>query len=548
MTFLSLRKSMVAAFFLGFMAPKALLADDKNYILATLQTPDSVLPFQQYSGPTSALKSLLFPPILAGQPDGRVRCILCKDVPELESKRRKESKKTEHTISLELKKDLQWADGRDITAADVKFSLEMMAKADYPRGQGPILPIERIILDKDDKRKLTLVLRHRRADAFQLFAISLVPEHRRQQLEAVWSDPIKARELLKTVDFSYGPLKIESRSDQKWILTSNTKTSWERQSDRPIELRFYPDVKSFADALKSDEIDQTDELEWKVYRQVLVEAPELQGKYASTSTPSSRMNVLLINMHSPLLVNPQLRQALHYAIDRKRINTTDYAGLGEEAEGIITHEFAERLDEKRSPGYQPKMAMQLLEKAGWGKFDGKYRVAEGQKLSLTLVCPAGRSQGAWVDVIRENLASLGIQLNVETPSEEDFMKKILSHRRFRDLACVTWDLPPLSVPNNIFHSLAIPTIDNDFMGLNFSAWDQAVVNRLLDSMLRQSDLAHFAKQFGRLDKIFLNELPAISLVYIPKVTLTRKQNVVEDASELQSDIASYPGSFERKKM
>lgn len=543
----SLSRSVAIVLFCGLLAPKSLSADDKNYILATLQSPDDLLPFLQYSGRTSALKSLLFPPILSVQPDGRVRCILCKDVPDVEAKRNKEKKETEYSITIELKKDLHWADGRDITADDIKFSLEMMAKATYPKGQAPILPIARIILNKEEKRKATLILRHRRSDAFQLFAISLLPEHRRKDLEAVWNDPVKARKLLKQPSFAYGPLKIEKAESNRWMLVSNSKTSWERQSDRPIELRFYSDTKTLSEAFSRNEIDQSDELEWNTYKQLLNDHPDLTEKYSSSSNPSSRMNVLLINLHSPLLVNPQLRQALFFAIDRKQINGKEFFGLAEEAEGVITHEFAERLEEKRVPSYQPQLAGQILDKAGWSKFEDHVRVAEGQKLALNLVCPAERSQGPWIEILKKNLEAQGIQLTVEKPNEEEFLKKVLSHRRFRDLACVAWDLPTLSVPNNLFHSLAIPTIDNDFMGLNYSAWDQNVVNRILDSMLRETDLPHFAKLFGRLDKMFLNELPAIPLVYVPRVTVSRKQHVVDDAPELQEDLATYPGSFVSKK-
>lgn len=504
-------------------------AADKPYVLGTLRNPADVLPLMQYSGQTNVLRGLIFPPVLYVQNDGRIRCQLCKDVPSVEVKK---GESGTFVISVELKKGFRWGDGKNVTARDVKFTLENMAKAPYPAGQHPILPIKKIELDKDNERKLTLQLSHRRSDAFQLFAISLLPAHRAADLAAVGNQPDKILALFKDPAFSYGPYRIASEDAQGWQLVVNEKTEWDSKPDQDLTLRFFSKVEDLTAALKSGTVDQSDELDWTAYNSLRHQWPEVTSKYEASSTPSSQLQVLLFNLHSPLFVNPQLRQAFYYAINRAELNKFEYAGLAEPSIGIITEGFAKRLELKRMEAFNPKLATQILDQSGWTKGPDGIRASEGQKFVVTLSCPAGRLDDKWIALLKNELSPMGIRLEVENPEAADYMKKVVSQRRFKDLACASWNLPSLSIPNNIFHSLAIPTRENNYFGSNYSGWDQHVVDKLLDNMLREIELHPFTRQFGRLEKQFLSDLPAVPLVFEPKVTLTLKTPVSSPSEEL----------------
>jgi len=511
-----------------FISPSAHAAEHV-YTIGTTQLPADILPLKQYSGQTNILRNLLFPPILKVQTDGRVRCVLCKDVPIVESRK---GESGTYIISMELKKDLRWGDGSEITAEDVKFTLETMAKSSYPPGHHPILPIKRIEFDKEQKRKITLILKHRRSDAFQLFAISLLPSRREKEVATLIADPAKALDVLKQPDFAYGPYRIAHTTDKTWQLVSNEKSDWEQKPDQPVDLRFFNDLNELREAMKSSAIDQSDEMSWTSFETVKSLWPDLNSKYAVSGTPSSDLKVLLINLHSPLLVNPQLRQALYYALNRDELNKAGYQGLAELGTGLLSEGFAKRLELKRPVGFDKKLANQILDLSGWAKGADGIRSYEGQSFVVKLSCPAGRLNESWLATVKSDLLSLGIKLEVDHPDGSDYMKKVVSERRFKDLACATWSLPPLSIPNNIFHSLAIPNRENSYFGANYSAWDQHVVDRLLDNMLRETNLHHFTRQFGRLEKQFLSDLPGLPLVFEPKVTLTLKTPVLMPSEEL----------------
>lgn len=502
---------------------------ERSFTLGTLLHADQILPYKQYSGDTTTLQNLLFPPVLFVGRDGRIRCNLCKEVPTVEI--RKGGGAT-FIISMELKKDLKWGDGKSISAQDVKFSLEQMAKANYPSGAHPILPIRRIELDRDQKRKITLVLRHRRSDAFQLFAISLLPAHRAKDLESIWNKPSRTIELIQDPAFTYGTYRVASANASLWNLVPNEKTEWDQKPDQPLSVKFFANRDELIAAMKARAIDQTDELSWQDFESLRASWPEYTQTFAKAATPSDTMQVLLLNLHSPLLVNPQLRQALFSAVNREALNTIAYDGLATTGNGLISETFAARLDRPRQTPYNPKLAAQILDQSGWARGADGLRASEGQKFVLSLSCPKERLNEKWLAAVGADLLKLGIKLEVEHPDNADYMKKVVSERRFKDMACVSWTLPQLSIPNNLFHSLAIPTRENNYFGSNYSAWDAHVVDKILDNMLREIELHHFVRQFGRLDKQFMSDLPGIPLVYEPKVTLIQRSQDIKPSEEL----------------
>ncbi|MES2746646.1 MAG: ABC transporter substrate-binding protein [Bdellovibrionota bacterium] len=502
---------------------------DRPFTLGTLIPAQTVMPYKQYSGDSSMIRNLLFPPILNVGLDGRVRCTLCKDVPTVEVRK---GESGTFVISMELKKDLKWGDGTAITAKDVKFTLEQMAKANYPAGEHPILPIRRIELDKEQSRKITLVLRHRRSDAFQLFAISLLPLHRAKDLEGLSARPLDSIKLISDPSFTYGTYRVESATDSSFQLVTNEKTEWEQKPDQPLLVRFYKTKDDLLAALKSSAVDQSDELSWQDYESMALSWPEMANVYGKAGKPSDTMDVLLLNLHSPLLVNPQLRQALFYAINREALNKIQFNGLATAGNGLLSDAFATRLDRARQPPYNLKQAAQILDQSGWIKGPDGLRTSEGQRFILNLSCPKERLDDRWLAVLSADLSKLGIKLEVDHPENADYMKKVVAERRFKDVACVNWTLPQLSIPNNLFHSLAIPNRENNHFGANYSAWDAHVVDKLLDNMLREIDLNHFVRQFGRLDKQFMSDLPGIPLVYEPKVILTLKSQSIKPSEEL----------------
>jgi ABC-type transport system substrate-binding protein len=548
------RLSAVLGLSLGFGT--AMKAQDRTFTLASLAPAHKTLPLLQYAGEADVLRMLVAPPILYWGGDGRLTCVLCKEPPEIELRRDEKKKTTELVITLEVARKLDWGDGKPITRKDIKFTLETMAKAPYPRGQHPILPIQRIELDPTHAQKISLVLRHRRADGPQLFAISLLPAHRAPQVAALLkagATPEGTLQVMKDPAYWYGPFRVAEASAHQLKLVPNKRTEWEDLPKHDLAVRFYPDLKTLAGGLQAGEIDQTlsQQLSWSQYQDLQALIPDLTQRYEAELLPGTSLEVLLLNLRSPILNNPQLRMGLFHAINRQAINQTYYAAGGTAPEGLLRPELLDRLGEKPQPAYQPKLAGHMLEAAGWTQKPGQSRLSEnGTPLILTFNCTEARLRTGWHKSVEQDLAAQGISLKTELIPEEEYFRQTLGHLRFKDLACMRWRLPPLTSPIHLFHSLAIPDAENGYVGLNYSGWDQTVVNRILERMVREHGTTHFLRLMSRLEKQFLTDIPAIPLVYLPEVTLSRKVAPDSETRNLQKTLAIYPADEEggRRKL
>jgi peptide/nickel transport system substrate-binding protein len=515
----------------------------KPFVIGSLQDPYRVYPLLQKSGENKLVRHLTNPPILTVRNDGRIICILCKETPELVRRKDEEKNTSVYVVELELKKKLKWGDGTAITPQDIKFTLETMARADYGKGKDPLLPIRRIEMDPDQDNKISLILTHRRPDAFQLFAISLLPSHKADVIQKLQKDPHDANWWSKLQDpgLYYGAYLVKSATADRWQLTSNPEGEWEEAPTQDLELRLYNGIPSLARALQNSEVDQTaeGELSWANWLELKTQVPGLEQKFALQSRPGQTLELIILNLRSPLLVNPQLRQILQHAIQRQTLVKTQLQGHGLPAFTALHPAQLDRINDKVKDPYQPQRVAQLLEQIGGRKSPEGTLTIDGQKINLVLTCTEPRLKSGIYQSVLDDLKKIGANIQLEVIPEELFVRETLPQRRFKDMACMRWNLPPLSTPINLMHSLAIPSADNNYFGQNFSGWDMNVVDRILESMQRDAEPYHLQRMLSRLDKQFMSELPGFPLVFLPDAWLIRKQPA-KDILETQERISAYP--------
>jgi peptide/nickel transport system substrate-binding protein len=516
----------------------------KPFVIGSLEDPAGIYPLMQKAGENKTVRHLINPPILTVRNDGRIICILCKETPELSSRR--DEDKTVYTVELELKKKLTWGDGTPITPKDVKYTLETMALTDYGKGKDPLLPIRRIEMDKNHKNKLRLVLTHRRPDAFQLFAISLLPSHKAATIQKLQKDPKDAAwwKHLQDPGLYYGAYIVKGASADRWQLVSNREGEWEDAPTQDLELRLYNGIPALAKAVQAGEVDQTaeGELSWLNWLALKQQAPGIEEKFSLQSRPGHTLELIILNLRSPLLVNPQLRQILQHAIQRQTLVQNQLQGHGAAAFTALHPAQLERINDKPSDPYQPQRVAQLLEQIRARKTQDGTLTIDGQKINLVLTCSDERMKSGFYQPILEDLRKIGVNVQLQIVPEAEYVTETLPQRRFKDMACMRWKLPPLSPPINLMHSLAIPSADNNYFGNNFSGWDMNVVDRILDSMQRDAEPLHLQRLLSRIDKQLMSELPAFPLVFLPNVWLNRKEPGSKDIVETQERIASWPAA------
>jgi peptide/nickel transport system substrate-binding protein len=231
----------------------------------------------------------------------------------------------------------------------------------------------------------------------------------------------------------------------------------------------------------------------------IVDAPNLrdltrmekEGKYNITSFPGF-VYLLAFNTTKPPFDNKLARQALNYAVDRKRILDTVLAGKGEiktlpwssssEAhDPALVNAFPFDLDKAKS----------LLNQAG----------VTSDEIDIISNAPINEVT-AMGPIIQADFAKIGLRANLkpmETPAWTDVGNK----REFRgiDAALTSWiSISPASLP---FTSSYFRASGNK-MG-----WDNADYKRLAETMGAEPDAAKRKVLFNELNKLFHDEAPIV---------------------------------------
>ena len=141
----------------------------------------------------------------------------------------------------------------------------------------------------------------------------------------------------------------------------------------------------------------------------------------------------------PLLRDPSIRRAVHWAIDERQIAATAMAGLAEPATSLLSPAQADwrwEVPEAAQYRYDPQRAKQILEDAGYADRDGDgvREDAAGDELSFRLVAfdeypedqIAARMIVGWC-------RDVGIRLRLESMDEQRLQRRDPGRRRLRPL-------------------------------------------------------------------------------------------------------------------
>ena len=132
--------------------------------------------------------------------------------------------------------------------------------------------------------------------------------------------------------------------------------------------------------------------------------PLIEGneEFTVQYTPSHSVAGLVLNVQNGVTADENVRKAIACAIDREACNVAGFNGTGTIAAGSF-HDFLYYDGGDYTYAYDPEMARQLLADAGY---------AEGD---LTVTIKTSTNYGDVVpQVIQQNLADVGIQVNIES--------------------------------------------------------------------------------------------------------------------------------------
>lgn len=397
-------------------------------------------------------------------------------------------------ITFRLRAGVRWHDGRPFTAEDVKVSFEQVLLRFHARARAGLAPA---IAGIEAPDPATVIFRLRRPHPALLRQLDvteapIVPAHL-----FAGTDPDTNPANLRPV--GTGPFRFEAyRRDDQVVLTRNPayfKPGLPRL-DRLV-FRIIPDANTQVNALLAGEVDM-------LARVAPPDAARLRGQRVTLTETraaaggSNCIMTLSFNLDRPVPGNIALRQAFALGLDRQRMLELVAFGQGRVAEAPIASgiAWAHRPAALGAWPLDPAEANRRLDAAGLP------RGADGVRATLDILhFPAF---ARWSEIMRQQLAPLGIALRVRMMDPAAFAQAVFTRRDF-DLALISYcngTDPEIGV-RRMVHSSAVGNVPFS----NAAGYRNAEVDRLFDRAASLQDDATRGEPYRAAQAILARDLP-----------------------------------------
>jgi peptide/nickel transport system substrate-binding protein len=324
------------------------------------------------------------------------------------------------TVTFDLIDGAKWSDGEPITSEDVKWSLDVLGSNGllFSAYTGNVTAIK--TPDED-----TVIIETSKPDARIVGGlwIYILPKH-------IWGE-VPLKELTGSYQpdiplVGSGPY-IVTEFERGRITTMERNPEW--RGDPPafeeIQMIKYGTDDAVERALDLGEVDFIPEVQAATFERM----GEKEG-IETVKAPTYAFTELAFNLcseencpeaeYNPAIQDKTIRQAIAYSIDRERNNAIANQGTSFVAHGLLPSFYKSfyEVPEQDYP-YDPELANQMLDEAGWTLNDDGVREKDGQVASFDLyVRSESQADVQQAKLIAEQTAEIGVEFNVRAVSTE----------------------------------------------------------------------------------------------------------------------------------
>ena len=409
------------------------------------------------------------------------------------------------TYRFRLASPVRWHDGRLLTSADVKFTFEVIAARLNPNGPIAYRGLEGV--DAPDPR--TVVVRFSQPHpAFLLYlgwpiTGAVLPKHLYEGTN-IRQNPANIRPVgsgaFRFVEWNRGS-----------TITLERNRSYFRQGrpylDRAV-FRVVRDPAGRVVALQNKDVDFVLGFDLPLRDSVQIRrSRELKAVFGMDRAISGQL-FLGLNTSKPPFNDVRVRRAVAHAIEKNIIWQRVFFGLGGAATGPVSRYIGpqyNRLATKHE--YSPQRANQLLDEAGLA------RGAGGMRARLRLAVDGSSADFTRIaDIVREQLAEVGIELTVESFDFNTWFDRVYVRRDY-DLSTGRRLTGPDAIfaMHREFHSTNTQPAQR-----NYYLYRSAEVDQAIEAGLVETDPAKRLQAAHRLQEMIARDVPNIFLMDTPQ--------------------------------
>jgi peptide/nickel transport system substrate-binding protein len=457
---------------------------------------------------SSTLIGMMFAPLLDRKADGTPIPAVAKSVPKPSS--------DGLTYKVELRNDVKWSDGHELTADDVIFYYQVSYDPKYATVVNtPASPELKDLVDSmtaPDKYTVVMKLKKVYAPWVDNFMVEAVPLPKHVLQDVLDRNPKDFRK----ADFNSAPTVFSGPftlgrwdKDAQVVLNANPKHYLGRPHLDQFVMKKVADSVAIANQLKTGEIDvgTIDPSLWddmaaasNVGRVTYVSASwSWYGYQVDPNNPAKRVS-------GKIFSDKSVRQALYMALDRQKIADKVYFKQAVPATSILPATSWALTSDIPKYAYDPSKAGQMLDTAGWKKGPDGTRAKDGQKLTFEIVTNKGnKTRESLVQVMSEQWKQIGVDAQVRLITFPEYVKT----RQTLDFDMVMGGIAFGTDPSDINSMYEAKFIGK---GANRMGYRNPQVDDLLEKAVVTTDRAKRKEIYVQVQKMVMEDMPVGPLV------------------------------------
>ena len=402
------------------------------------------------------------------------------------------------TISFKLKKDLQWADGKPLTSADVLFTWKLITN---PNTRTPYASDYQLVKKASTPDPLTFKVTYESsyAPALDTWAsLHILPKH------------ILKDEDINNTFFSRKPTGSSYYKLDEWIsgqqvtLKANDKSVSGTPLIKKLISRIIPDTSSQFLELTADNIDVMN-INPIQYQRVFPARKDLQQKIALYKELGNGYTYLGFNLKKAPFNDIRVRQALNYAIDKDEVIKGVLLGLGEAISSPYKPGTRWNNPNLSPYPYSPSKALELLADAGYIKDKNGSLTKDGKPLKFEIITNQNKQREMTAVLIQRRLQEIGVKVSIRVIEWASFVNRFIKTGDF-DVVVLGWGLSLDPDQYNIWHSSQQGPGQFNFLG-----YSNKTVDQLLELGRKELNPHKREKIYREFSKHLLEDSPIVYL-------------------------------------
>lgn len=300
-----------------------------------------------------------------------------------------------------LRDGVKFHNGNDVTAEDVKYSIDRCA--DTSNGD-PLVSAYSIIesVNIPDEKTVEIRLTEPNTEFLAYMTTAIIP---------------KDYDALETAPVGTGPFKYVSRSPQENVILEKNEDYWgEKAHLDQVEFKIVADADMLVTNLKGGSIDMA-------MRLTTSQAAELTDGFHIEEGTMNLVQALYLNNDAEPLNNEKVRQALCYAINPDEIMDMMADGKGVRIGTSMYPGLKKYYDDEYADYYEQdyEKAKELLKEAGY---------PDGFDLEIT-VSSADQPHVDTAQIIAEELKNIGVNVTIKPIEWEAWLEDVYAGRNYQ---------------------------------------------------------------------------------------------------------------------